>query len=889
MVHHPEIANRLDCQKTKQMNSQKRERTDFWQWSLALPLIDTRWLFHPAKALASALLQRIGGTCQRKNSSRSIRINKPLAKRKFLAGRKASLSRWLIAEPLEPRIVLDAYMVRDINVGGASSSPSSLVQVESTFYFSANQSTSGIEFWKSDGTEAGTARVKAFALAPPGGAGSSFELTNVNGTLFFRANDGTSGSELWKSDGTEAGTVLVKDIWPGIGGAQPQQMANIGGTLFFAATNSNATGIELWKSDGTQAGTILVKDIRPGTGSSFPSELTNVNGTLYFRANDGTSGYELWKSDGTEAGTVRVKDIRLGNSSSYPTRLTNIDGTLFFTANDGTSGGLWKSDGTESGTVRLQGDIEVGGAMRDVDGTLFFSGYDATSGVELWKSDGTEAGTVRVKDIWPGSSSSIPSSLANVGGTLFFGANDGTSGRQLWKSDGTEAGTVLVKWPGSLSPIVAELGRLTNVDGTLYFRANDGTSGVELWKSDGTEAGTVRVTDILPGFSGSFPNFLTNVNGKLFFAADDGLHGTELWSVDVSSTAEVVGSSVYHKGSSFAEGGVANALDTGKQLAKEAAVPQALGYNNLINSNRGINGLVFDISGLPASSLTAADFEFQMSPTGAFDQQQHPPHCWPSAPSPSSISVQAGDVSRLVLEWPDNAIANRWLRVTLNSTDNTGLSQAEVYYLGHLLGETTGPTGGVFTVAFADISPIRSAVGQTVDASSIVDIDKNGTVSFADISAMRSSVGTQLTNITIPASGGSCSAGAALNIGSEPSKQRTAVINPFYNYLHSNILAPGLEALVGQLAPMWPERSEMRWVHDPFELPDRHSAAIESMRLPAAYTPNHDWKPSHDWIFDHWETSSQASARQQPVLDSLLHKLNQELSVARDAVQTGRR
>ena len=51
--------------------------------------------------------------------------------------------------------------------------------------------------------------------------------------------------------------------------------------------------------------------------------------------------------------------------------------------------------------------------------------YDAAHGMELWKSDGTAAGTVLVKDINPGTASSIPSFLTNVNGTLFFTANDG--------------------------------------------------------------------------------------------------------------------------------------------------------------------------------------------------------------------------------------------------------------------------------------------------------------------------------------------------------------------------------------------------------------------------------------------------------------------------------
>jgi ELWxxDGT repeat protein len=34
----------------------------------------------------------------------------------------------------------------------------------------------------------------------------------MGSTLFFRADDGSSGVELWKSNGTTSGTKQVKDI-----------------------------------------------------------------------------------------------------------------------------------------------------------------------------------------------------------------------------------------------------------------------------------------------------------------------------------------------------------------------------------------------------------------------------------------------------------------------------------------------------------------------------------------------------------------------------------------------------------------------------------------------------------------------------------------------------
>ena len=52
-------------------------------------------------------------------------------------------------------------------------------------------------------------------------------LTNANGILFFSADDGAHGRELWTSDGSEAGTVRVKDILPGTGSSDPRDLVAI--------------------------------------------------------------------------------------------------------------------------------------------------------------------------------------------------------------------------------------------------------------------------------------------------------------------------------------------------------------------------------------------------------------------------------------------------------------------------------------------------------------------------------------------------------------------------------------------------------------------------------------------------------------------------------------
>src|SRR4051812_4805070 len=133
-------------------------------------------------------------------AGRTVRAHPPV--RPARPGRPAR------CEPLEPRRLLAATLLKDINPATLGSWPQELTEVNGTLFFDvSNPRGTKWTLYKSDGTAAGTQPViDAYVNSPK----FSIELTpTANGTLFFVGDTPYDGAyELRKTDGTAAGTVL---------------------------------------------------------------------------------------------------------------------------------------------------------------------------------------------------------------------------------------------------------------------------------------------------------------------------------------------------------------------------------------------------------------------------------------------------------------------------------------------------------------------------------------------------------------------------------------------------------------------------------------------------------------------------------------------------------
>ena len=415
---------------------------------------------------------------------------------------------------------------------GTTDRPDQLTRAGGRVLFVAKAGNVGRQLWSTDGTAAGTKLLKEFALPESGlygmYAGGVDNLTAAGAGAYFTVDLPGVGQQLWKTDGTAAGTALVKAIHTGSSQNTPnlppvRQLTAVGAAVYFLAGDGAGWQPALWKSDGTAAGTKAVAGIVPAGGVRPVANLTALGGKLVFSA-DSEAGAKLYVTDGTAAGTKALAAYSPSYGNPYNPSgdgisargLVAAGGKLYFANRDDAGTQLWVTDGTAAGTKRVSNlpaltlpytnDPGVTG-ITAVGGKVYFTAQDPAAGWQLYVSDGTAAETKMVKAIGAGAKAdpsgltgAAPAAVLAVGDRLVFAAADPDHGRELWVTDGTAAGTKLVAdaLPGRRSGVgtgwYAGPGGAAAVNGRVVFPADTGPTGAEPWAVSFADLGITTTT-----------------------------------------------------------------------------------------------------------------------------------------------------------------------------------------------------------------------------------------------------------------------------------------------------------------------------------------------------------------------------------------------------------
>jgi hypothetical protein len=235
----------------------------------------------------------------------------------------------------------------------------------------------------------------------------------------------------------------------------------------------------------------------------------------------------------------------------------------------------------------------------------------------------------------------------------------------------------------------------------------------------------------------------------------------EVFNVTVTNVVEnatIAGRRIFYNRSYFDGNNVApNASDDSAIATDKAALlpGQKATFANYTSYSRGINGLMVDITGAPGV-LAADDLVFKVG-------NSNTPTSWTTAPAPSSVTRRAGagtgGSDRYTIIFTDNAVAKKWLQITVLANTDTGLSAADVFYFGNAIGESGNTTSNAYVNSTDELGARNNPRGVTNRAPITFrwDYNRDSLVNATDESIVRSNktgASNGLKLITVPLSGG---------------------------------------------------------------------------------------------------------------------------------------
>ena len=153
----------------------------------------------------------------------------------------------------------------------------------------------------------------------------------------------------------------------------------------------------------------------------------------------------------------------------------------------------------------------------------------------------------------------------------------------------------------------------------------------------------------------------------------------------------------------------------------------------------GLTGVMVDIDGY-VGNPTPDDFDFRVSASPDADG-------WAAAPGPASLTLRAGEgvdgSDRVTITWPESALRNTWLKVTVRANERTGLAEDDIFFFGNLEGDANGDA----VVDLGDFVLLKQGFGEPAQSvGSGADFNRNGAIDVDDFASLKRSFGATLAS-----------------------------------------------------------------------------------------------------------------------------------------------
>ncbi len=282
--------------------------------------------------------------------------------------------------------------------------PSGIILGDSVLLFTGGigDAGTGVELWRTNGTQSGTFELRDLSpgIIPNAGnypfSGSPQGFIRRDNQVWFIALDRNNDYILWRSDGTSTGTTPVENLRTAHNLLDIEYFQRIDDGRQVAIVNTAHQGRELALFDGD----MMVYDLRPNGGAGYsntywdPAPVWAAGNTLWARANNGQHGQELWRlqPDGNAAMTG---DVSAGGAWSFPRLLGIHEGQLYWlTGNPGQPLAIYQvgleatlpAPAPVKQSIDWQQTIRVASGNASMGRWLYNSGLARTDGGSLYVS-----------------------------------------------------------------------------------------------------------------------------------------------------------------------------------------------------------------------------------------------------------------------------------------------------------------------------------------------------------------------------------------------------------------------------------------------------------------------------------------------------------------------